>query len=41
MVMCLLSPIPAIDDARVIAAITTAETRTNGEIRVFVCSRKK
>jgi uncharacterized membrane protein len=40
MVMSLLSPIPAIDDARVIAAITTAESRTSGEIRVFVCSRK-
>ena len=38
--MSLLSPIPSIDDARVIAAITAAEARTSGEIRVYISSRK-
>jgi uncharacterized membrane protein len=40
MVMNFLSPIPPIDDARVIAAIGGAEARTSGEIRVYVSSRK-
>ena len=38
--MSFLSPIPAIDDARVVAAIATAEKRTSGEIRVYISSRK-
>ena len=38
--MSLLSPIPPIDDARVVAAITAAETRTSGELRVFISSAK-
>ena len=36
--MSFLSPIPAIDDARVIQAIAAAEQRTSGEIRVFISS---
>ena len=38
--MNLFSPIPPIDDARVVAAIAAAEARTSGEIRVFICSSK-
>ena len=38
--MNLLSPIPPIDDERVVAAIGAAESRTSGEIRVFIsCSK--
>ncbi|MGH7945941.1 MAG: TPM domain-containing protein, partial [Opitutaceae bacterium] len=36
--MSLFSPIPPIDDARVVAAIAAAEERTAGEIRVFISS---
>jgi uncharacterized membrane protein len=38
--MGLLSPIPAIDEARVVAAIADAERRTSGEIRIFISRRK-
>ena len=38
--MSLLSPIPAIEDARIVAAIAAAEKRTSGEIRVYISSRK-
>ena len=38
--MNLFSPIPPIDDARVVSAIAAAEARTSGEIRVFICSSK-
>src|SRR5688572_27197355 len=38
--MSILSPIPPIDDARVVAAIVAAEGRTSGEIRVFISSAK-
>src|SRR5688500_1417597 len=40
MVMNLFSPIPPIDEARVVAAISAAERRTSGEIRVFVTPQK-
>jgi uncharacterized membrane protein len=39
MVMAIFASRPAIDDARVVAAIASAEQRTSGEIRVFVSSR--
>ena len=38
--MSLFSPIPPIDDTRVVAAIAAAEARTSGEIRVFISSAK-
>ena len=38
--MSILSPIPPIDEARVVAAIAAAEERTSGEIRVFISSAK-
>ena len=38
--MSILSPIPPIDEARVVAAIAAAEERTSGEIRVFISSSK-
>ena len=38
--MTFLSPIPAIDDARIVAAIAAAEKLTSGEIRVYISSRK-
>jgi uncharacterized membrane protein len=38
--MNLLTPIPPIDDTRVVAAIAAAEALTSGEIRVFISSGK-
>ena len=38
--MSFLSPIPAIDDARIVAAIAAAEQRTSGEIRVYISAHK-
>jgi uncharacterized membrane protein len=38
--MSILSPIPPLDEARVVAAIAAAEARTSGEIRVFISSGK-
>lgn len=38
--MSLFSPIPSIDQSRVVGAIAAAEQRTSGEIRVFISSRK-
>ena len=38
--MNLFSSIPPIEDARVVAAITAAERRTSGEVRVFVTQKK-
>jgi len=40
MVVNVFSPIPPIDDARVVAAIAAAEARTSGEIRVFISAGK-
>src|SRR5688572_25623230 len=38
--MNILSPIPPIEETRVVAAISAAEGRTSGEIRVFISSAK-
>ena len=38
--MNLFSSIPPIEDDRVVAAITAAESRTSGEIRVFISTHK-
>lgn len=38
--MSLLDPMPAIDEARVLAAIAAAEQRTSGEIRVVIAREK-
>jgi uncharacterized membrane protein len=40
MVMSLFFSPPPIDDSRVVAAISVAELRTSGEIRVFISQRK-